>query len=161
MADAKGKPPGSGNKTRTGEAQNSGRVAFDARGNPVWEWETSTGVYDKNVSTQRLKKLQAPDLSLEQTQPVTKNKGLSIEQLDLPGGGKNPYDSGPANRWPAPARQTSPAAQFHPARQQGASPGKPISNSLVSKYAATHKRSAEEKRSEGFWGKLKAKLSRG
>jgi len=159
MADAKGKPPANGNKARTGEAQNSGRVAFDARGNPVWEWETSTGVYDKNVSTQRLKKLQAPDLSLEQTQPVAKNKGLSIEQPDLPGGGKNPYDSGPANRRPPPAGQSSSAAQFHPARQQGKTPGKPISSSLASKYAATHKRSVEEK-NKSFWDKLKAKINK-
>jgi hypothetical protein len=43
----------------SGEPKSSGRVAFDARGNPTWEWEMQTGVYGRDVNTARLKKLEA------------------------------------------------------------------------------------------------------
>src|SRR5688572_1289045 len=72
------------------ENRPSGRVAFDDRGNPIWEWETQTGMFSTDVTTQRLKKLEAPELSIDETGKFTK-AGLGITQK-LPGGGANPYD---------------------------------------------------------------------
>lgn len=143
-------PPG---KRPPGEPKQSGRVAYDSKGNPVWEWETSTGVYDRNVSTQRLKKLEAK-LSLEETQPVPqqKPKGLSLQEAErMPGGGVNPYDTG----GPVPGR-TAPAA--HPAlAHKQAKRDKVVRKSLVSKYATANKPATEGK-SQGLWGKLKAHI---
>lgn len=35
----------------------SGRVNFDDRGQAVWEWSVKTGMFDRNASTQRIRKL--------------------------------------------------------------------------------------------------------
>ncbi len=43
---------------------NSGRVRFDDRGNAVWEWSVSTGMFGTEVSASRLKKLENHTLSL-------------------------------------------------------------------------------------------------
>ena len=82
-----------------GAPKSSGRVAFDARGNPIWEWQLETGVYSRDVSTQRLKKLDLGDLSIAETAPHKRPEGLgdtptSRTKPPLPGGGFNPYDSG-------------------------------------------------------------------
>lgn len=133
-----------------GEPKQSGRVAYDSKGNPIWEWETSTGVYDRDVSTQRLKKLEAA-LSLEETQSVSQPKGLSIEEPErLPGGGINPYDTGGASDDKAAVAHPA-LAHKQPARQ------KPVRKSLVSKYAATHKPVPESK-VQSLWNKLMARL---
>ena len=44
--------------------QSSGRVAWDERGNSVWEWQTEPGVYSRDADTQRVKALQIADLEL-------------------------------------------------------------------------------------------------
>lgn len=95
MSDSKDKPVSGAKPNQPGEAKESGRVAFDARGNPVWEWKTATGMFDRNVSTQRLKKLEAKELSLLDTAPVVpRSKGLALEEpAKMPGGGVNPYNS--------------------------------------------------------------------
>jgi hypothetical protein len=84
----------------------SGRPTFDSRGNAVWEWKTETGQFSVDVSTQRLKKLEAPELSIEETTRAKKLGGLSIKEDTRPGGGFNPYDrAAPANKkaaWPTP-----------------------------------------------------------
>jgi len=36
----------------------SGRIAFDARGNAVWQWRTETGDFKSDVDTQTVKALQ-------------------------------------------------------------------------------------------------------
>jgi hypothetical protein len=36
----------------------SGRIAFDARGNAVWEWRTANGEFKSDVDTQTVKALQ-------------------------------------------------------------------------------------------------------
>ncbi len=145
-------PKSPAGKRPPGDPKQSGRVAYDSKGNPVWEWETSTGVYDRNVSTQRLKKLEAK-LTLEETQPVPqqKPKGLSLQDAErLPGGGMNPYDTG----GPVSGR-TSPAA--HPALvHKQAARDKATSKSLVSKYAAKQK--APGTQPQGLWSKLKARI---
>lgn len=113
MSDSKPKsaPARPGEK---GDAKQSGRVAFDGRGNSVWEWQTATGKFDRDISTQRLKKLEAKDLSLMDTASLVPNpKGLSVEDakhMRMPGDGTNPYDSAlparPSARKPNPQRQS-------------------------------------------------------
>jgi hypothetical protein len=94
-------PPGSEQGSREPEhpdsaSDKSGRVTFDSRGNSVWEWKAEeTGKYSRDVSTQRLKKLEAPELSIEETARVKKLDGLSLADEPLPGGGFNPYDNSP------------------------------------------------------------------
>ena len=36
----------------------SGRVAFDDRGTPTWEWRLDTGTFSRDIDTQRLRQLQ-------------------------------------------------------------------------------------------------------
>ena len=110
-------------------------------------------MFDANVTTQRLKKLEAT-LSLEETQPVPKMKPLEVQKAErLPGGGINPYDTGGRS-----SSKPSPAPAPHPAlaHKQKAAERAPISKSLVSKYAAT-KKSASDK-PQGLWDKLKSRL---
>lgn len=148
MTDDESKPA---KDRQPGAPKQSGRVAYDAKGNPVWEWETSTGVFDRNVSTQRLKKLEAK-LSLEETQPVPKQKGLELQEGErLPGGGINPYNTdGPAN-------ERTPAAAVHPALVHKQLKKEPISNSLASKYAAAAKRK-QQAPPQSFWQKFLARF---
>jgi hypothetical protein len=84
------------------ESKRSGRVAFDARGNPIWEWQLETGVYSRDVTTQKLKKLDLGDLSLVETGTHKQPSGLNPAEAApaprkerTPGAGFNPYDSAP------------------------------------------------------------------
>lgn len=43
----------------------SGRVQFDHRGQAVWEWSVKTGMFDRNASTQRIRKLLDAPTGLE------------------------------------------------------------------------------------------------
>ena len=36
----------------------SGRVAYDERGQPVWEWRVDTGVFTRDVDTRQMRKIQ-------------------------------------------------------------------------------------------------------
>jgi hypothetical protein len=45
------------------ETKRSGRVQFDERGNPVWEWQIQTGVFGRDISTQRLERLTPAELA--------------------------------------------------------------------------------------------------
>lgn len=46
----------------------AGRIAFDDRGNAVWEWRTDTGAFSADVDTLRVKALQeAPGVQLGDT----------------------------------------------------------------------------------------------
>jgi hypothetical protein len=73
-------------------SNNTGRVKFDDRGNAIWEWAVTTGEFGTEVSTQQLKKLENPTLSLADDAPtpidaVKRNpKGAAH--------GYSPYDSG-------------------------------------------------------------------
>jgi hypothetical protein len=75
--------------------QRSGRISYDERGNSVWEWQLETGVYSRDISTQRLKKLDLNDLSIADTAAHPRPPGLDGPQArkPLPGGGSNPYDN--------------------------------------------------------------------
>jgi hypothetical protein len=71
----------------------SGRVRFDDRGNAVWEWSVSTGAFGRDVSTQRLKKLENPGLSLAEDAPTPFLDRVKPNPLGTIKG-YNPYDSG-------------------------------------------------------------------
>lgn len=63
-ADAKGDLPFTPTDTRE---MTSGRVAFDARGNAVWEWRTGDGEFQRDASTTILRKLEPTGLAIEAT----------------------------------------------------------------------------------------------
>lgn len=92
-AEARNEPTAVGDQ---GGDRRSGRVAYDSRGNPTWEWQLETGVYTRDVSTQRLKKLDLGELSLADT-AIHKQPGVADTPSPQPGGGFNPYDKGASN----------------------------------------------------------------
>jgi hypothetical protein len=95
--------PAAGSDPKAQGEKRSGRVGFDDRGNSVWEWQLETGVYSRDVSTQRLRKLELGDLSIAETAKHQRPPGLGGEpakappgkaQAPAPGGGFNPYGKG-------------------------------------------------------------------
>jgi len=94
MSNATDKPriaPPVSNDLAGKPTQRSGRAKFDSRGNAVWEWQTEDGEFSTDVSTQRVRKLEAHDLSLEDTALIKKlNPGAKDKQ---PNRGFNPYDN--------------------------------------------------------------------
>lgn len=78
----------------------SGRISYDERGNSVWEWQLETGVYSRDISTQRLKKLDLNDLSIADTAINQRPPGLNepAARKPLPGRGSNPYDNSSSAR---------------------------------------------------------------
>ncbi|MET0986433.1 MAG: hypothetical protein ABW034_13600 [Steroidobacteraceae bacterium] len=84
--------------------RSSGRVAFDSRGNSVWEWQVKTGVYTRDVNTESVRKLDLDDLALEDTAAVRALKDEPARSVPEPvapklelqkAGGFNPYDNSP------------------------------------------------------------------
>jgi hypothetical protein len=94
-AGASGKPGPSdapGPKGNPADAKKSGRVQFDARGNAVWEWSVATGAFGREISTERMKKLEIDALSLEEDSPGPLGRVQSNPLGTVKG--YNPYDSG-------------------------------------------------------------------
>jgi hypothetical protein len=88
MSDPKDKPASPPDNKR------SGRAGVDERGNSVWEWQLETGVYSRDINTQKLKKLDLGDLSIAETASHERPAGLDPkDKPKAPGGGFNPYDS--------------------------------------------------------------------
>lgn len=79
-------------RTTFAAKKQSGRVQFDDRGNAIWEWAVSTGAFGREVSTERLKKLENPGLSLADDAPTPFDKVKPNPQGVVKG--YNPYDSG-------------------------------------------------------------------
>jgi hypothetical protein len=97
----------------------SGRVAFDSRGNAVWEMRTADHRYVRDASTTLVRKLQSSQLSLETTAIVKKPEPAAQAQLQRQSelsaatnvrhmapmaDSGNPYNRGPSGALKAHAR---------------------------------------------------------
>lgn len=52
----------------------SGRAVFEANGKTSWEWQTSTGVFERHISDEQMSKIAAPDLQVvEYSEPDSPN----------------------------------------------------------------------------------------
>jgi hypothetical protein len=72
----------------------SGRVAYDDRGQPVWEWRVDTGVFSRDVDTKRMLQIQE-DASVElQDEPAPRAVGF------------DPYSTATTLEQPRKARRT-------------------------------------------------------
>lgn len=148
MSEPKDKPP---DKPSEGpDDKRSGRAGVDERGNTVWEWKLETGVYSRDITTQRLKKLDLGDLSIAETATHKRPSGLSEKSAGpkKPTGGFNPYDSGGESTGGNPydnARNTQRRAQ------QSSSPSapparKPMDLKRLEEWMQIRKRLAEQKK---------------
>jgi hypothetical protein len=98
------KPAAADGPSPKGEAdsKSTGRVKFDERGNAIWEWQIATGAFGREVSTQRLQKLEHPALSIadEGTRPnAVRPNPLGKKK------GYDPYDSGKLPKSPTPPKK--------------------------------------------------------
>jgi hypothetical protein len=92
-------------RTPLAAKKQSGRVQFDDRGNAIWEWAVSTGAFGRDVSAERMKKLENPGLSLADDAPTPFDKVKPNPQGVVKG--YNPYDSGKlAPGGPSPKKKT-------------------------------------------------------
>ena len=86
VPDAKDQPAG------------TGRVQFDDRGNAIWEWSLATGAFGREVSTERMQRLEHPALSLAEDSPTpmetVRSNPLGTKK------GYDPYDSGKLGKAP-------------------------------------------------------------
>ncbi len=96
------KPPADAPRAPLAKKQ-SGRVQFDDRGNAIWEWAVSTGAFGREVTTERLKKLENPGLSLADDAPTPFDKVKPNPQGVVKG--YNPYDSGKLGRTGPPPKK--------------------------------------------------------
>jgi hypothetical protein len=81
----------------------TGRVKFDDRGNAIWEWSLATGAFGREVSTERLQKLEHPALSIAEDSP-TPFETVRANPLGTKTG-YNPYDSGKLGKAAPPAKK--------------------------------------------------------
>jgi hypothetical protein len=84
--------PAPGASAPSPPAKQTGRVQFDERGNAVWEWSVATGAFGREVSTERLQKLENPGLSLAEDAPTPSQRVKANPMGAVKG--YNPYDSG-------------------------------------------------------------------
>lgn len=72
----------------------SGRVRHDERGNAVWEWSTSSGSFARDVSTQRLQRLEHAGLAIQEDSKSTPAAaGQAQLNKSAHRSGYNPYSS--------------------------------------------------------------------
>ena len=53
-----------------GGARKSGRAVSSDRGDAVWEWQVATGVFERDVTEEQLRSLEAPDLQIVEFNPT-------------------------------------------------------------------------------------------
>jgi hypothetical protein len=76
----------------------TGRVKFDDKGNAIWEWAVATGSYAREVTAERLQRLENPTLSIAEDAPTpfdtVRANPLGNKK------GYDPYDSGKLGKRP-------------------------------------------------------------
>ena len=77
----------------------SGRVVHDSRGNAVWQWVKDTGRHALESTSALLKKLEAPELEVEDHK---EDNALKLEDDVDAGGGYDPYGSQVGSKKPPP-----------------------------------------------------------
>jgi hypothetical protein len=77
----------------------SGRVAYDERGQPVWEWRVDTGVFTRDVDTRQMRKIQ--EEAAAELQPVPPEQSRRFTGFD-------PYSTAVAKEPPAPQEPAKP-----------------------------------------------------
>lgn len=97
-------PGKSGASEAKAQPAGTGRVNFDDRGNAIWEWSIATGAFGREVSTERMQKLEHPALSLAEDAP-TPHETVRANPLGTKKG-YDPYDSGKLGKTPAPPKKT-------------------------------------------------------
>ncbi len=76
----------------------TGRVQFDDKGNAVWEWSIATGAFAREVSAERLQKLEHPALSIAEDAPTPFDTVRANPHGNKKG--YDPYDSGKLGKRP-------------------------------------------------------------
>jgi hypothetical protein len=155
MSDPKDGKPSGPTPPPADDSKRSGRAGVDERGNSVWEWQLETGVYSRDISTQKLKKLDLGDLSIAETASHQRPTGLepkdkSPDKPRPPGGGFNPYDSAgsekvggnPYDNARNTARSTQPASPGAPSAR------KPMDLKRLEEWLAIKKRLEQEKKDD-------------
>ena len=71
-------------------APTSGKVVHDERGNAVWDWLKQTGRNAIESTTRMLRKLEAPELKVEQ--PHEEELRIQPDDGNRGGGGYDPYN---------------------------------------------------------------------
>jgi len=81
-------PRGQANPGRSGSQ--TGKVVHDERGNAVWDWLKQTGRNAIESTTRMLKKLESPELKVEQ--PHEEELRIQPDGDNCSGGGYDPYN---------------------------------------------------------------------
>jgi len=87
------RPRATSERVNPGEAQPHGRigkVVHDERGNAVWDWLKQTGRHAIESTTRMLRKLETPELKVEQ--PHEEELRIQTDGDTCSGGGYDPYN---------------------------------------------------------------------
>ena len=56
--------------TMTDNGRKSGRAVFDNQGRASWEWQTATGVFETDVTSDQMQRLEAAGLAVVESEPA-------------------------------------------------------------------------------------------
>jgi hypothetical protein len=105
-------------------AGKSGRIVHDERGNAIWDWIKETSRIAIESTSHLLKKLEVPELKVEDTQ---ENNELKVESDRDAGGGYNPYGGSTSG-----GKTAAPRGGAGSAGSRGATSGSPGSGATRS-----------------------------
>lgn len=87
---ASGRPHQSANPPHPAPPPKTGKVVHDERGNAVWDWLKQTGRNAIESTTRMLRKLESPELQVEQ--PEEEELRIQPDSGSSQGGGYDPYN---------------------------------------------------------------------